>query len=120
MRIGTLLLCSLGVSGSLLAQENRASILGRITDPTGAVVVGAKVEIENQDTGLRSNAISNDAGNYLAPSLSSGTYKVVVQSPGFRRAERSGLVLQIQQQVRLDLKLELGNATETVDVTSSA
>ncbi|MEO7650411.1 MAG: carboxypeptidase-like regulatory domain-containing protein, partial [Bryobacteraceae bacterium] len=116
MRIAILLLVL--VSGAL-AQENRGTILGRVADPSGAVIAGAKVAVTNIETGVEASSSSNEQGSYLIPSLPAGRYRVIVESTGFKRAENPEVHLQIQQLARLDFTLELGNVAETLTVTAA-
>jgi hypothetical protein len=111
----------LAVTGSspLFSQQNVATLLGRVTDPSGAVIIDATIVVANQETGVEATSATNEAGNYVVPSLPPGTYGVTVESAGFKRAE-SEVVLQIQQQRRLDFTLELGQVTETVSVSAEA
>ncbi|HTM49031.1 MAG TPA: carboxypeptidase regulatory-like domain-containing protein [Bryobacteraceae bacterium] len=102
------------------AQEFRGAILGRITDPSGAPVAGCAIEAVNIETGVKIGSRSNEAGNYQIPFLVPGNYTVQVEHAGFKRIERSGLRVATNTQVTLDLSLELGTATETVNVTASA
>ena len=69
------------------AQEDRGTILGRITDPTGAALVGAAISVENVETGVKTASTTNDQGSYLIPYLPAGRYRVTVENPGFKRAE---------------------------------
>jgi len=103
-----------------VAQEYRGTILGRITDPTGAVVVGASIQIVNTGTGVATGTNSNDQGNYQVPFLLPGDYKVTVEHPGFKKVERPGVRVSINSQVTLDFSLEVGAAAETVTVTANA
>jgi hypothetical protein len=100
------------------AQEFRGSILGRITDPSGAAVANAAVEVTNADTGLSSHTVSNESGNYQAPFLAPGNYTLAAIHPGFKKLERKGIRVSISAQIVLDLQLELGAAAETVTVTA--
>ena len=111
----------LAVTGSapLFSQQNVATLLGRVTDPSGAVITGTTIVVANVETGVEATSRTNEAGNYAVPSLPPGTYRVSVESSGFKRAE-SEIVLQIQQQRRLDISLELGQLTETVSVSAEA
>ncbi|MBI3694126.1 MAG: carboxypeptidase regulatory-like domain-containing protein, partial [Acidobacteria bacterium] len=87
--MGTRLSASLLLLASALhSQEFRGTILGRITDPTGAVVVGAAVRVRNVDTNLALDTRSNEQGNYQLPFLPPGNYAVTVEHPGFRNIER--------------------------------
>lgn len=102
------------------AQEYRGTILGRITDPTGAVVVGASIQIVNTGTGVVTGTNSNDQGNYQVPFLLPGDYRVTVEHSGFKKVERPGTRVSINSQVTLDFSLEIGAAAETVTVTADA
>ncbi|MBI3210699.1 MAG: carboxypeptidase regulatory-like domain-containing protein [Candidatus Solibacter usitatus] len=100
--------------------QTTATIVGAVTDPSGAVVSNATVTVTNQDTGLKRTVRSNDSGNYVAPVLPVGTYTVVGENAGFKRKSVTGIVLQVNQEARIDLALEVGATTETVTVSSSA
>ncbi|MSV29324.1 MAG: hypothetical protein EXQ52_11385, partial [Bryobacterales bacterium] len=101
------------------AQEFRGTILGRITDPSGAPVAGSSIEALNVETGIKIGSTSNDAGNYQIPFLVPGNYTVLVGHSGFKRIERAGVRVATNTQVTLNLALELGTATETVNVVAS-
>lgn len=121
-RLGSLLwLLFLGSTAGLdllQAQENRGTILGRVTDPSGAVIAGAAIEATNLDTGVATDTASNEAGNYVLPAMPPGRYRVSAASSGFRKAEAPELILQIQQQARLDFAMVVGDVAETVSVTA--
>src|SRR5215510_10420967 len=102
----------------LLSQQNTAIITGRVLDPTGAAVPGATVTATNAQTGLSRSVVSDETGTYTIPLLQIGQYDVKGELPGFKTAVVSGVVLQVAQQARLDLKLEVGSRTEIVEVTS--
>ncbi len=102
------------------AQEFRGTILGRITDPSGAPVAGSSIEALNVETGVKIGSKSNESGNYQIPFLVPGNYSVLVEHAGFKRIERSGVRVATNTQVTLDLALELGTASETVNVVASA
>ncbi len=104
----------------LCAQEFRGTIRGRVLDPSGAAVVGATVEVINAETGVRTTAASNEAGNYQVPFLLPGNYTVRVEHPGFKTLERQGIRVSLNEWVTLDLTLELGQTTESVTVTAAA
>lgn len=115
---GFVLLFSL--AGALLAQENRATLLGHVTDPSGAVVGSAKISVRNLDTGVETASASNDQGNFLIPALPAGRYSVAVEHDGFRRAQNPEVTLRIQQVARLDFRLELGAVSDAVSVSEQA
>jgi len=82
-------------AGILCAQEFRGTILGRVSDPSGALVPGAKVTITNQETNVPVNAETNAEGNYVAPYMIPGTYRVVVAADGFKKWVRENVIGQI-------------------------
>ncbi|MBV9082598.1 MAG: carboxypeptidase regulatory-like domain-containing protein [Acidobacteriaceae bacterium] len=102
------------------AQTIDASLSGTITDPAGASVPAAKVQIVNTGTNAAVAVFSNSDGSYDAPALPAGTYDVTVSANGFKTDRRTGVTLDVSQSARLDLHLELGSMTETVDVTATA
>ncbi|MSV29607.1 MAG: hypothetical protein EXQ52_12815 [Bryobacterales bacterium] len=106
------------LTAPIAAQEFRGSILGRVSDPSGAAVAGAAVEAANADTGLVLHTISNESGNYQIPFLPPGNYVVSVAHPGFKKLERRGIRVSVGAQIALDLTLELGATAETVTVTA--
>src|SRR6187402_79962 len=99
-----------------MAQEARGTILGRVTDATDALILGARVEAHNVDTGVRLSSITNRTGDYLFPLLVPGTYTIRVEHPGFKVSTRSGIVLRVNDQTSINVTLELGQATQTVEV----
>src|SRR5579864_5940299 len=104
----------------LRAQTSAAQITGRISDPSDAVISNATVRITNVDTGITRNALTTETGYFVAPSLDPGRYEISVQVPGFKPVKRTGIVLQVDQVARIDFKLELGSATESVLVEAQA
>ncbi len=96
------------------AQEFRGSILGRITDPSGAVVPGAAVTVTNEETNVAVEVRTNQEGNYNVPYLLPGRYRVSVASPGFRTTEQRGVIVQINDRIELNLTLEVGATAESV------
>jgi len=102
------------------AQSERGNITGIVHDSSGAVVPGARVTITNVSTNVTITATTNDAGEYTAPSLQPGTYNVRVLKDGFRTSEEMGLALNAAQTVRADATLEVGQATQTVEVIASS
>jgi hypothetical protein len=99
-----------------MAQDFRASISGRITDPAGAVITGAKVTVTNTATRVAAQVQANEEGVFTAPYLIPGRYEVRAEAAGFKAAVRHGLMLQTSDRMTLDLALELGAATEIVEV----
>jgi hypothetical protein len=106
---------------SALFGQSTATIVGRLTDPSGAVLSGAKVAVRNTATGLERNTVSTDTGDFEAPLLPIvGEYKVTVSKEGFQSQERKGIVLQVDQRARLDFSLKVGSLTEVITVEDSA
>ena len=101
-----------------LAQE--ATILGTVTDPTGATVANATIAITNTDTGVSRTSPTNGDGQYVAPDLVIGHYTVHATAAGFKAAERKGITLDVNDRTRVDFKLEVGSAQETVTVEANA
>ncbi len=121
MRIFTLLLLAvLCLSGSAWSQTITAAMTGTITDPAGAVVPNAKVVATNTATNLKYETQTNDSGLYNLVFLPVGPYSVNVELAGFKKASVGNLQLQLNQIVRLDVKLDIGETTQTVEVTGAA
>ena len=96
--------------GILSAQVTRGTITGRISDPSGAVIPGAHVEIVQTDTGTKTYLVTNKQGEYTAPYLAPGPYNVTITATGFETFLRSGLVLETEQTLTIDAKLAMGRA----------
>jgi hypothetical protein len=106
-------------STSLLAQvETSTSIRGLITDPTGAAVPGARVQIRNVATGEERSAASDSSGAYSFPSVVPGTYDIAVSQSGFKRAEVKNRVAQVTQTAQVDVALQVGETSESVTVSA--
>lgn len=108
------------VPGLLPAQEYRATILGVITDPSGSVIPSARATAVNTETGVRTATRSNGEGNYIIPYLDPGRYRLTVESSGFRTTERSGIQLQMNQRMRIDVTLPVGEVAETITLTAES
>ena len=104
----------------LLGQGNNATIVGTITDQSGAVMAGVPVVVTNVNTNIRTSAVTDESGNYQMPNLQPGVYQIEVQSPGFKRFVRQNVPLEIDRQLRLNAVLEPGAVTESVNVTAEA
>ncbi len=100
------------------AQVNTGTILGTVTDPSGAVVANAKIAATNEDTGFVRSTVSSADGSYLIPLLPTGPkYKVEAQASGFKSFSLVGVELQLNQNVRIDIHVQVGAATEVVQVS---
>ncbi|MSV30554.1 MAG: TonB-dependent receptor, partial [Bryobacterales bacterium] len=99
------------------AQNITGTILGSITDPAGAAVPGVEVRVTHSETGQSTAVRSSDIGHFEAPYLRPGNYQVRVAAPGFRAIVRERVPVQVESRVRLDFALEVGEVSNTVEVT---
>jgi hypothetical protein len=100
----------------LSAQAVSGTILGTVRDSSGAALPGATVTLVNSATGLSRAVTTDPSGEYTAPSLPTGTYSVTAEMSGFKRTSQSNVHLGVDQKVRTDFKLELGQMTEVVTI----
>jgi hypothetical protein len=103
---------------SAAAQAVTGTILGTITDSTGATVPGATVTLTNAGTGLTRTVMTDPVGEYTAPSLPTGKYRLVAELPGFRTARISDVDLGVDQRVRINVELQIGGVAENVTVAA--
>jgi len=96
------------------------TISGTITDPSGAAVAAATVEVRNTDTGIVRTVATDDSGLYYAPFLQTGHYEVSASKEGFARVDRKDLLLEVGSKLAIDLSLPLKTTAETVEVTGEA
>ncbi len=108
-----LVLCSLQ---SGFSQTVRGTILGTVTDNTGAVIRGATVAARQTATGLVRTERTNESGEYSIPQLPVGSYVLSVEQPGFKKTERTGIELRVDDRLRIDVNLPVGDLTEVVAV----
>src|SRR6202020_425332 len=106
--------------GSVWAQSVRGAIAGTVTDPSGAVIVGAKITATSAGTGATSTVESSSAGTYHFPSIPLGTYTLSVTASGFSPATVNNVLVQIQSVAAQDIKLQPGTAAQTVTVNGGA
>ncbi len=108
-------------SAGAFGQEIYATLIGTVTDPTGAVVPNATVNIHNNETNTDVRAVQTDnSGNFTVTNLPAGVYTVTVKAPGFKTYTSSNVVLNVAQKRTLDVSLQTGQITETVNVTETA
>jgi len=101
-----------------VAQESRASILGRVTDQSGALLSGATVTVTNTATNAVVTSVTNESGNFDIPYLLSGVYGVTVEMRGFKKYVRENLQLRVGDRVTLDVTLTVGDLAESVTVAA--
>ena len=108
------------LSSALLGQSDRGTITGTVSDPTGAVVASATIQARQVETGGLYEAASTSTGNYTLAQLPAGNYELSVSVAGFKKYVRQGLAIQTAQTYRIDVALEVGQATESVTVSEEA
>ena len=114
------LLMLLSLCAVLPAQDVSGTITGSITDPSGAAVSGATVNVFNQDRQASLLTLKTDSGgSYVAPALPIGKYRVTVEAAGFKKYVRDGIVLSVKDKLTVSAVLEIGNVAESVTVQSS-
>jgi len=101
-----------------LAQE--ATIVGTVTDPSGAAVPNVKVTLTNTDTTVSRTVTTNNDGQYVAPDIHIGHYSVRAEATGFKVREEKGILLQVGDRYRVDFKLEVGSIQQTISVEANA
>jgi hypothetical protein len=115
------LLCAMIALSAMIrplpGQESRATLIGLVSDPTGAVVAGAAVRAVNTATNAGVSTTTNEGGNFEIPYLLPGLYRVTVELAGFKKAVRDGIELRVADRLTLDFTLELGDVAEAVTVT---
>ncbi len=119
---GRLLLLFGLISASTLCfgQAGRTELFGKIQDPAALPVSKAQVEAEDQATMVRYSAVSDELGEYHLLGLPAGQYVLTVQQPGFRTHRQSGITLGLANRTALDVKLEVGQPSQSIDVTAEA
>jgi len=100
------------------AQQNTGSLAGTITDLKSGAIGSATVTATHMDTGLKTETVSTEAGVYVFASLPVGIYDISVEKPGFKKLNRKNIEVRVAQRLALDLQLEVGNVTESVEVTA--
>jgi len=120
MRSLKLAVWSFSFALAMFAQSDRGTITGTVSDPAGAVVAGAPIEIKNVETGIVNRAASSATGNYTIAQLPAGQYELSVTVAGFKKYVRQSLTVGVAQTFRVDVLLEVGSSTESVTVTEAA
>src|SRR5204862_397279 len=106
--------------GPSYGQIVTASLSGSVTDPAGAVIPETRVTVTNTHTGISARTVSDSSGNYIFPALSPGDYTISVEKSGFKSTVISGITLLVNQQVRVDARLQVGALATTVEVSGAA
>jgi hypothetical protein len=116
-----LLLLVLALSQSaLFGQSSRGTIVGTVRDPSGAVLPGVAVTVKNTETNITRSMVTNESGDYVFAELNVGTYSITAELPGFKTAVEANLQLNLDQRLRADLLLQVGEVSDKVDVLADA
>lgn len=113
----------IGTTGSAYkayGQIPQGQVLGTVTDSSGAAVAGARVRLANELTGIAQTQTTNSSGGYTFPYLTTGTYRVSVENSGFKTGIYPGILVGAEEKKRVDVQLQLGNVSETVEVSGGA
>jgi carboxypeptidase family protein/TonB-dependent receptor-like protein len=112
------IVCCFFLTGVAWGQTDRGTITGTVSDPTGALVANAPIQVKSVQTGTVYTGASSATGNFTFAQLPPGTYELTVTVPGFKNFIRQNIVVQVTQTVRIDVLLEVGAATESVTVSA--
>jgi hypothetical protein len=115
--LAVLALAFLCLSSSVMAQD--ATLVGTVTDPSGAAVPNVTITVLNLETSLVHTTVTNDSGQFVLPELKIGHYDAKAEAAGFKVAEQKGLVLQVGDRARVDFQMQLGGTQETVTVEAN-
>ncbi len=119
-RLSLVVFCLFFLGLSLHAFGQEATIVGTVTDPSGSVVPNVAITVIHVETGEARSSITNSAGQYVAPDLPIGHYNVDAKLTGFSAAETNGIVLNVNDRIRVDFVLKVGTQTEHVTVEANA
>ena len=111
--------CLLLTSSSIWAQTT-ATVVGTVTDASGAVAPRVSITVSSAATGLSRKTATNQTGNYIVPALPVGEYSITAEAAGFKRKTVTSVVLEVNQEPRVDIQLEVGAVTESVTVSVQA
>src|SRR6266702_5988358 len=111
--------CSLIFATLSFAQTETGTVSGLITDETGAVVLGAEVKLQSVERGTVATTTTNDAGIYVFASVHPGQYQVTVHKPGFKQVDLLGMIVNIQDHIEQNFRLQIGSVAESVTVEAN-
>jgi hypothetical protein len=115
--VAVAMLCSVTIA---FCQTETATISGRVTDPSGAAISGAEVQVQNVLTGGEVRSKTNASGLYVVTALQPGTFRVIVTNPGFKQIVKPNVVLNVQDNASLNFSMTIGSVSETVTVEGGA
>lgn len=118
-RFALFLLWCLVLAGlSALAQDTRGTVVGRVTDSTGAAIAGADVKLVNNATGVQLSNKTNESGNFLFPYLTPGVYILTTENAGFKKFIRENVQVRVNDSVEINVSLTVGDVAESIQVTA--
>ena len=119
MQITRSLVLMLAASLAVTAQSERGNITGIVTDPTGAAIGAAELSVIHRDTNATAKLVTTSSGEYNAPNLQPGSYRIEITAPGFKRFIRQNINVSASTTVRVDAKLQLGQVSEQIEVSAA-
>ena len=105
---------------AIWAQTTYGNLRGDIRDAAGASIVGAKVTLLEESTGVSRSSLASSAGEFVFANIVPGTYSVSIEQPGFKKTARKGIIVGTQQSVTVDMKMEIGDVSQSIMVTEEA
>jgi Carboxypeptidase regulatory-like domain/TonB-dependent Receptor Plug Domain/TonB dependent receptor len=118
IRYFAVLMIAIFATALAVGQTSEGRILGTVSDPTGAVIPGAKISVTNIKTEMTRQLVTTSDGTYVAPNLEPGIYTVTAEAPGFKKAVSTQFVLEVSRDARIDMKLQTGAITEILQVSA--
>ena len=120
LTLSIVLLVGLALIPSVLAQSDRGTLTGTISDPTGALVPNAEIAAVNPATGVQLKTAATSTGSFTIASVPAGVYDLTVEAAGFKKFEQKGIRVQVAESARIDVVLQVGSTTESISVTADA
>src|SRR6267143_4220130 len=114
------LLVVLWFANAVMGQTETATVSGLVTDRTAAAVSGAEVRLQSVERGTVTTTTTNDAGIYVFPAVRPGQYQVSVYKQGFKQVDLLGLIVNVQDHIEQNVRLEIGSVAESVTVEAAA
>src|SRR6266702_8383013 len=107
-------------ASAVMGQTETATVSGLVTDRTAAAVSGAEVRLQSVERGTVTTTTTNDAGIYVFPSVQPGQYQISIQKQGFKQVDLLGLVVNVQDHIEQNFRLDVGSIAESVTVEAAA
>ncbi len=115
----TIIIGLLAAALALAQSTGTATMTGAVTDSSGAIIPGTKITVTNADSGYVFNSVTTGEGTWYIPNLNPGVYQLKIEAQGFKAYVQNGIILRTAEQPRIDVRLEVGNVTESVQVTGA-